>query len=696
MRKTTRRTIESIALTFILMLMLVGCGEQTPASTTSPASVSTDNNTSSPISDSPITEADVSLELGKWDDGTNFGELNKTTISLSDNDITIQGDGATASGSTVTINAEGVYEISGTLTNGNIYVEAEDAHVELILNGVSITSDSSSPIHIEDVKKALIWLADGSTNTLISTATDTSTDEESVKCAGIFSKDDLTVNGSGTLSITSATCGINCKETLKVANGSISLNTEGNGLRGRDAVGIFGGSLTITCGNDGIKSVTEDETTEGYVAIYGGDIRITATGDGIHGEHMVYVENASLNLTAGGGAAETTKKHSDSMKPGFGFDFDNSDNSDGTSSKGLKSDNAIYISQSTITMDCADDTIHSDGTVAIYSGTLTLASGDDGIHAGSKLEISGGDYEITESYEGLEALSITISGGNGSITASDDGLNCNGEEAFGFGGSNQSSDDSSTSLLSITGGTLYVNAAGDGLDSNGSINMSGGTVLVEGPTDSANGPLDYATSFTMTGGVLVATGSSGMAEGVSASGINALQVFYTSTQSAGTMLSITDANNNVILTFTPSKNYENLVFCAPSLVTGEYNLNSGGSTSGDGGWHTMTTTGTISGATKLCSVTISESVTTISSDGSAHSQTSGFNGGGFNGGGNGGGNRPDKGNNNDFNGGTRPSLPDDFDGTLPDNFDGTVPDGFNGGNMTPPDQNGGNNNGGWN
>ncbi len=192
---------------------------------------------------------------------------------------------------------------------------------------------------------------------------------------------------------------------------------------------------------------------------------------------------------------------------GWGGNDGNQNKSD-YSSKGIKSDNEIKISGGNITIKAHDDAIHANsdvtlenganglGNVAVVGGNLSLISDDDGIHADNKLDVTGGTIKVLESYEGLEGNVITIDGGISEIKSSDDGINA--------------TENSETAYIYFKSGTLYINADGDGIDSNGYISMSGGNVIALGPSNGGNGVLDFDKTFTMSGGNLLAAGASGM------------------------------------------------------------------------------------------------------------------------------------------------------------------------------------------
>lgn len=254
-----------------------------------------------------------------------------------------------------------------------------------------------------------------------------------------------------------------------------------------------------------------------------------------------------------------------------------------------------------------------------------MASGDDGIHADTNLQINSGEINITNSYEGIESAVIIINGGSIHLVASDDGINvAGGADSSAMGGRPGQNNFANLSnyRLSINGGYTYVDAAGDGLDANGSIEMTNGIVIVNGPTANNNGALDYDGGFVITGGYLVAAGSAGMAQAPDTSSTqNSVIYNFAATQPAGTIVHIADADGNNLLTFTPLRQYQSIVLSSPALINGEtYTVYGGGSADGtvsDG----LYTDGTYTTGTAVESFTISGVVT------SAGVATRGFGGG---------------------------------------------------------------------
>lgn len=307
-----------------------------------------------------------------------------------------------------------------------------------------------------------------------------------------------------------------------------------------------------------------------------------------------------------------------------------SSSSETGSAKALKAGTALTVDGGNITIDSADDSIHTNDTVTINGGKFQIKAGDDGIHADSALVINGGDINITESYEGLEAADITINDGNINLVASDDGLNAAGgndtsQSAGVFGGDKFSA---SNGTITINGGYIVIDVAGDGVDSNGSITMTNGTVIVNGPENSGNGALDYDTTFDISGGVFVAAGNNGMVQAPSTSSLQASINVSLPSSSSNSMVSILDASGNTILSFTPSKTYQSVVISTPELVIGSnYSVYYGGSNSGsesDG----LYTDGSASGGTELINFTLSSSVMTVSSSGATEGVSGGMKGGG--------------------------------------------------------------------
>jgi len=352
---------------------------------------------------------------------------------------------------------------------------------------------------------------------------------------------------------------------------------------------------------DGFSSDNAEDSARGYIAIEGGTVDITSDGDALAAQTDVLISGGELTLSSGGGS--------------------NSRVAADASAKGIKGLVSVAIDGGNITVDSADDAIHSNGTIVINGGTLVISSGDDAIHADATLQVNGGDITITDSYEGLESAVITVNGGNVHLTASDDGINvAGGADGSGMtagpGRGGRPGGDmvgySASSYLYVHGGYIVVNSGGDGLDANGNIVMTGGVVIVNGPTEQMNGPLDCVGTFNISGGLLVAVGSSGMAESPDATSSQySLLLNLSSTLQAGALIHIRTGAGDEVLTFAPAKRIQSIAFSSPELKKGTtYEVYCGGSSTGtatDG----LYEGGTYSAGTKYTSFTISSMVTPL-------------------------------------------------------------------------------------
>ena len=287
-------------------------------------------------------------------------------------------------------------------------------------------------------------------------------------------------------------------------------------------------------------------------------------------------------------------------------DFDDTSTADSdttVSTKGIKAGNALLIQQGTFVIDSADDAIHSNYSVTIDGGSFQLSSGDDGIHAEAYLNINGGTTTIAESYEGLEAAQIHISGGTTQVFSSDDGLNATGGSSFElvdgllvlkdisssdteqtFGGRGGMFEVEDNCDITISGGNLTVTTSnGDGIDSNGSLNVSGGTVLVFGSSSGGEGALDYTGSSSISGGTLVALGSSGMAQSMEPDDSHAtLMVTWDEVQPAGTRLTLCTQQGEILCSLQSTNSFQTAVIGTDSLSAGqEVSLYTGGTVNSD-------------------------------------------------------------------------------------------------------------------
>jgi len=496
----------------------------------------------------------IHTETPDWDSSS------ATIVTFADTSATVEGNGATASGAVVTITAAGTYIVSGSTAEGQLVVDGIDASViEIVLSGAQISNSTTAPIYVKNAYEDVhIYLAEGTTNTVTDGRAGASVAEEPE--AAIFSHDDLVIHGPGKLTVNAGySDGIASKDELFITNGLIEVTAFDDGLRGKDTMGISGGCFIIKANGDGIKATNDTDVGRGNVTVGAGAMQVEAGGDGISAYSTFSATGGRLVLTAGGGSSQSV--------------------SSTASAKGIKGNN-ITIADGSFDINVAEDGVHSDADMTITGGTFAVAANDDGFHAEANMVFDAGDVTVSKSYEGLEAAHITINDGTFHITSSDDGLNCAGGD--GSGGPFPASGDY---MLYINGGYIAVNANGDGLDSNGSIEISGGTILVNGPTENNNGALDIGDGggsyCKITGGLLVAAGSSGMAIGPGTTSTQrSVLVNLTSAQQANTIFHVETQAGEEVLTFQPLKKYQSVVFSMPALGTGSHTIYLGGSSTG--------------------------------------------------------------------------------------------------------------------
>lgn len=531
-------------------------------------------------------------------------------VTLSGDGITGETDGVAINGQTVTITAEGTYIFSGTLSEGQIVVDADNAKVQIVFDNVDITCASSAAVYVKSAEKVFVTLAEGSQNTLRNTDEYVAIDDNNID-AVIFAKSDLTLNGTGSLTIVSAEGhGIVSKDDLKITGGTYDITAAGHSLSGKDSVRIADGTFILTAEKDGIHAENADDEEKGYIYIADGDFTITSDGDGMDASSIVQIEDGTFDITAGGGAANSQKTHESDM-PGGGMSQnierpdgksmpqmgekpdeesmsqmgekpdeesmpqmgekpdgenmpqDTTTDESGTSTKGIKAGGGMYLNGGTYQIDSADDSIHSNANITIADGTYTLATGDDGVHADDALTVNGGTITVTESYEGLEGLTVTINDGTIDITASDDGINTAGEK------------------MELNGGYIHILAGGDGVDSNGDLTINGGEIYIDGPSDNGNSAIDYGdrSSAYVNGGTLVAIGSSGMAEGMSDSSKQKVLMVKLGEQMEAGNVVLTDSEGNVIVSYTALKTYDCVIISTAEVESGAtYTLTTSGTT----------------------------------------------------------------------------------------------------------------------
>lgn len=562
------------------LLTVSGCSEQD--------SVDTSGDTSTNVT-TTTTSALVSYDAEDTYSDYSDGEV----INLSEQ----KGD--------VTISKAGTYVLTGTLLDASVIVDAgKEDIVRIVLDNATIQHRSSYAIYGKQAKKVIVSLPAGTSSSL---SDGTAYDDTSVDApdACLYIQDSLTINGSGSLVVNgNYKDGITSKDTLKIMEGTYTITSADNGIKGRDYLYIHDGTFTIDAQGDALKTSYDTDASMGDIVLENGTYLLTAQQDGIQAMQKLTIVNGTYTITTAGGNVNAEAKSIEMGMGGFGGgrpDMDKNQTTTTTeeasiSQKTIKAGSDLLIQNGVFTLDSIEDTIHSNTNVTIQGGSFALAAGDDGIHADSTLQIEGGSINISVSYEGLEGSIINIVDGMITLVASDDGINAAG--------------DSGEMALQVSGGTTIVNAGGDGLDSNGSITMDGGTMVVYGPTDSANGTLDYTTTFNINGGTLIALGSSGMAQNPSSSSTQPFVSVGMSNVAANTLSYVTQADETLVAIASP-KAYSMMIISSPALVEGSsVAIYTGGSSSGED-IHGYYQDGEASGGTLTQELTISGIANTV-------------------------------------------------------------------------------------
>ena len=425
-----------------------------------------------------------------FDDNNNsYNAETATYIKLDGSNATVENGVSIVEKNLVTLQAEGVYVLTGNYT-GTIKVESE-ANIRIVLNGVEINSENGPAIYVVNAEKTIITLAEGTENTL----TDTTNYSDEEPTATIYSKDDIVFNGKGSLIVKgNYQDGIVGKDELKVVSGIYNITAMNNALKGKDSVEIVNGDFTINAENDGIKTSNTEDTTKGYILIHNGTFNIVAGHDGIQAETTLTIENGIFDIVSGDGSSNpnvsTTSNDMFFMRGQWGQQTTQEE--DTGSYKAIKANGNLVIQNGTFKIDSAEDGIHSDSDVIIKNGTITIDSGDDAIHADGMIQIDAGTITVT-AHEGLEATYVKINDGTISINATDDGINAGNKS------------DAYSATIEINGGSVTIKmGAGDtdGIDSNGNIYINGGTIDITG-----NSPFDYDGEAKYNGGKIIVNGT---------------------------------------------------------------------------------------------------------------------------------------------------------------------------------------------
>lgn len=513
------------SITLLAALALTGCSATSAsnanATSATSTSASSTSGTTSKVADSFSTDVKSGAKLAEdthysakdvtWDSSS------EVTIDLSNPTAT---DGVTVSDGVITITNAGNYKLTGTY-EGQIKVEAADSDmVRLILNNATITNSTGAAINVVEADEVVIYTASGTANT-VSDGSFYSDTASGSPDAAIYSKSDLTLAGEGTLKVEGKyEEGIHTSDGLVIASGTLEVAAANTGIKGKDYVDILDGTVTVTASQDGIKATNDTDGNRGWVRLSGGTVNISAGDDGFKAERVLEISGGTLNITQANEGIEAQY---------------------------------INILDGTVNVTSSDDGIN-----ASYSTTTTTDST-------STESASTSTTQTTQTAQGGQAGQAPAGGQAPSGTMGQPPAGGGAGGGMGGGGSTFEVVDAT---INITGGTVTVNANGDGIDSNGTATLSGGTLIVNGPFTGGNASLDTNGDLLLNGATVTAGNSGDMFEAPATSSTSGyVKISNVSSLSAGTTVQVADSSGNVVANYKVTNSSTALILVSSSKIT---------------------------------------------------------------------------------------------------------------------------------
>ncbi len=586
----------------LILTSLTGCSTSatTASASSSDASVTTESDTSA----STITFTRSEMFTDR-DQDASYDTASSTTIQFTDDAITCDNDQVSISDSTVTISSGGTYILSGSSAQAQIIIDTpDDDKVQLVLSDLTLSCETSAPIYVRNADKVFITLADGSDNSLSTTGEFVQIDDNNID-AVIFSKEDLTLNGTGSLTITSAYGhGIVSKDDLVVTGGSYTMTCARHGLSGKDSVRILDGTFDLTTTKDGIHASNDDDETLGYIYIAGGDFTICSQDDGMHADSALYIEDGTIDIIE---SYEGLEGQTITILDGTISIVSSDDGINASSGSSASSGNEPQKPDGNRDTDTPPekrefpDGQQSSDTTSSEDGQQPsdMTPPEDGQQPSDMTPPEDGQQpsDMTPPEDGQQPSDMTPPEDGqqpSDMTPPEDGQQPSdmtppedGQQPSdmtppggfsGNGGFDMDADESCS--LTISGGDISIDAGGDGIDSNGYFYMTGGNVFVAGPESNGDSALDYGISASISGGTFLATGYSGMAQSFSddSEQCSYMVKLDTMVEADSSTLTLTDAEGMVLLSHTTNKSYNCVIVSCPELTSGAtYTLTTGSS-----------------------------------------------------------------------------------------------------------------------
>ena len=544
------------SVTLLAALALTGCSTTSNAlasgTTVADSSVGTTATTSSATATNTAASSSsfsTNVKSGeKLDVDTHYSEQDlswdtssETAIDLSNPTAT---DGVTVEDGTLTITKAGTYKLSGEY-QGQIKVETADSDaVRLVLDNANITNSSGAALNVVNADEVILYSASGTTNTISDGADYTATGEDDPD-AVVYSKADLTIAGEGTLKVNgNHEDGIHTSDGLVIASGTLEVNAANTGIKGKDYVDILGGTITVTAQQDGIKSTNDTDEGQGWTRLSNGTVTVNAGDDGFKASRVVEISGGSLTVEQSDEGIEAQYINVS------GGDVNVTSADDGMNAS-LKTSDSESTDSSANTSDAANQQQNNQQQGSLPGGQQNGASNQQQQGTGQPPAMSG------TSQDGTSQNGTTGTGQQGMGQPPQGGM------PGGGGGTFEVID----AAINVSGGNITVNAEGDGIDSNGVTTLSGGTLIVNGPSQGGNAALDTNGDLLLNGATVLSGSTADMFEAPSTNSTSGyLKLTNSSGFEQGSTVQVADSSGKVVANYKVTKSNVQLVLVSSSSI----------------------------------------------------------------------------------------------------------------------------------
>lgn len=557
----------------LIMFGVVGCGSYSTGTSDSQLDTSIVKEVADKVAEASkgavTSVTDLSEVFSDRDLDPSYDESEAIQLSFSDTSIGAESDYVEIIDHTVTLTKGGTYVLSGTSDNTQVVIDADGEKIQLVLNNVQLSNDSAPVLYVKNADKVFVTTVDNSVN-IFNVSGAIEADEDNNLDGAIFFKSDLTINGNGMLNVVCETGhGIVVKDDLVLAS-NVSIEAANHAVQVKGSLGVHHGSYIFAAGKDALHAEDSDSPTDAFVYILDGTFKMSTGSDGIDAGGLLQIDGGEFVISA-----EDDGMHSESDVVINGGNIKISKCSEGIEGA------TVTINDGDIDVVSSDDGINAVGVGTTGNTDTNNSAGNEpdasmeppegkfGTNPPNMNTDSGDDNSRPEMVPGgpREGFEAPAGDQNGAVM---DGVPVRHE----FGGGGFGSDDSAK--LVINGGTIHLDVAGDGLDSNGSLEMTGGYVTIDGPTNDGNAALDYGDgrAASITGGTIVAVGGAGMA--VNFTDATQGTALISLGQAAEGTVKVSDTDGKELISFDAAKAYTSVLVSSPDMVeNGTYTISCG-------------------------------------------------------------------------------------------------------------------------